>query len=145
LVCIVKKSIHSPENLAEKRSDCPVANVLDLLGDKWTLLVIRDMLFFGKKLYKEFAGSSERIPTNILADRLRRMEQAQLLERKAYQKKPVRYYYHLTAKGWDVLPVLKAIMQLAFKHWSGASAPSPEKLAEIKKNIRKAKPTRSKR
>ncbi|MCE9624077.1 MAG: helix-turn-helix transcriptional regulator [Deltaproteobacteria bacterium] len=135
----------SPEDPAEKRSDCPIANVLDLLGDKWTLLVIRDMLFFGKRLYKEFADSSERIPTNILADRLRRMEQAQLLKKEAYQKKPVRYSYHLTAKGWDVLPVLKAIMEWAFKHCSGTSAPSPEKLAEIKKNIRKAKPKRSNR
>jgi len=132
------------DRIPEKRSDCPVANMLDLVGDKWTLLVIRDMLFFGKRLYKEFADSSEGIPTNILADRLRRMEQADLLTKEAYQKKPVRYAYRLTAKGWDVLPILKAIKDWAFKYCSGMSPPSPEMLAEIRENIRKAKPKRSK-
>jgi len=57
-----------------RRSPCPIANTLDLIGDKWTLLIVRDLLFFGKRQYRDFAASPEGIPSNILADRLKRME-----------------------------------------------------------------------
>lgn len=59
---------------SEKRSPCPIAGVLDILGDRWTLLVVRD-LFCGKSQYKDFAASPEKIATNILADRLHRLVQ----------------------------------------------------------------------
>ncbi len=101
------------------RSECPVANALDLFGDKWTLLVVRDLLL-GKARYGEFAQSPEGIPTNILADRLRRLEQADVVERKAYCEKPVRYEYELTVKGRDLLPILDAMANWAERHVPGS-------------------------
>ena len=88
-----------------KRSPCPVTNTLDILGDKWTLLVVRD-LFLGKRLYREFTESPEGIPTNILADRLKRLEAAGIIRKEPYQERPVRYAYALTGMGEDLLPVL---------------------------------------
>lgn len=109
----------------DPRSPCPVANALDIVGDKWTLLVVRDLLFMGKRLYGEFIQSPEGIPSNILAERLKRLEQAGLLTKKPYQRHPVRYEYRLTPKGLDLLPVLKEIVRWANKHIPGTATPPP--------------------
>jgi DNA-binding HxlR family transcriptional regulator len=101
-----------------RRSPCPVANALDVIGDKWTLLIVRDMRH-GKRTYAEFATSREGIPTNILADRLRRLEEAGIIERKPYQDRPVRYAYTLTGKGEDLGEVIKAFVQWGKKHIPG--------------------------
>ena len=89
---------NDPDKPIFERSCCPIACALDLLGDKWTLLIIRDLLL-GKKRYQEFLESPERIATNILADRLKKIESAGLVIHQAYQQKPVRYEYALTKKG----------------------------------------------
>lgn len=101
------------------RSPCPVTNVLDLFGDKWSLLVVRD-LFLGKTRYGDFAQSPEGIPTNILADRLKKLERAGVVERKVYCEKPARYEYELTGKGRDLLPILEAMADWATKHVPGS-------------------------
>ena len=101
-----------------KRSGCKVACTLDLIGDKWTLLVIRD-LFFGKTRYKEFQESAEKIPTNILANRLRHLVKAGLVTKTPYQQRPVRYEYRLTDTGRSLGPVLKAIVD-----WAGKQIPA---------------------
>jgi len=88
------------------RSPCPVAGTLDILGDKWTLLVIRDA-FAGKKTYSEFQSSPESIPTNILAERLKRLVAYDILENTPYQQHPVRFSYHLTEKDRALAPVLR--------------------------------------
>lgn len=106
-----------------KRSVCPIANALDLIGDKWTLLVVRDLLFLGKRQFGEFIQSPERIPSNILADRLKRLEKAGLVTRKPYQNRPVRYEYRLTPKGADLLPVLKEMVRWASRHIPGVAKP----------------------
>ena len=93
------------------RSACAVANSLDILGDKWSLLVVRDLLH-GKRTYGELALSPERIPTNILADRLERLNSAGIVTKTPYQQRPVRYAYALTQKGRDLGEVL-----LAFVRW----------------------------
>ncbi|HQU14639.1 MAG: transcriptional regulator [Chromatiales bacterium 21-64-14] len=98
-----------------KRSPCPITNTLDVLGDRWTLLVVRD-LFLGKRLFGEFSASPEGIPTNILADRLKRLEREGVLCRIPYQERPVRYAYTLTDKGRDLSPVLEAMMGWANRH-----------------------------
>lgn len=100
------------------RSPCPVANFLDIVGDKWTLLVVRDLLL-GKKTYKDFETSPERIPTNILAERLKRLERAKLIARRKYQERPVRYEYLLTDKGRDLGPVIWAMVKWSNKHIKG--------------------------
>jgi len=92
------------------RSACAVANSLDVVGDKWSLLVVRDLLH-GKHTYGELANSRERIPTNILADRLKRLEAAGIITSTAYQQRPVRYAYALTAKGRALGDVLLALVR----------------------------------
>lgn len=101
-----------------ERSCCPITCSLDLLGDKWTLLIIRDLLL-GKKRYQEFLESPERIATNILADRLKRIETARLVVQQIYQQKPVRYEYVLTKKGEDLRPVLQALIKWGKIYYPG--------------------------
>jgi DNA-binding HxlR family transcriptional regulator len=103
---------------AGTRSPCPVACSLDLLGDKWSLLVVRDLLL-GKTMYSEFQKSSEGIPTNILAERLKRLLAAGIIEKSRYQERPIRYAYQLTAKGRDLQPVLLAMIDWGNKHVQG--------------------------
>ena len=98
-----------------RRSPCPIAAALDLLGDKWTLLVVRD-LFAGRKRYGEFACAMEKIPTNLLADRLKRLEAAGLIASSAYQDNPPRYEYKLTARGEALRPVLQEIVNWGRRH-----------------------------
>lgn len=104
---------------AFERSPCPVANALDLFGDKWSLLIVRDLIL-GKSRYSEFADSKEGIPTNILADRLKRLEKSGAIERKVYSLKPLRYEYVLTDKGKDLRPVLESIAEWGLKYTPGA-------------------------
>ena len=100
------------------RSPCPVACSLDLLGDKWSLLVVRDLLL-GKTTYTGFQKSPEGIPTNILAERLKRLQAAGIIEKSRYQERPVRYAYHLTEKGRDLRPVLSAMIDWGNKYIPG--------------------------
>ncbi len=102
-----------------QRSACPITNALDVMGDKWTLLIIRDLIL-GKHLYIEMMQSPEGIASNILANRLQRLEQAEFISKRAYQSNPTRYEYHLTTKGQDLLPVLEAIVKWGEKHVPGA-------------------------
>ena len=102
----------------EGRSPCPVACSLDLLGDKWTLLVVRDLLL-GKTTYTEFQKSPEGIPTNILAERLKRLLAADIIEKSQYQERPKRYAYHLTGKGNDLRDVLSAMIDWGNKYIPG--------------------------
>jgi DNA-binding HxlR family transcriptional regulator len=102
----------------KKRSACPAACALDIAGDKWTLLVVRDLLR-GRHTFKELLAADEGIPTNILADRLKKMEQGGLLRAEPYQDKPVRWRYELTAKGRDLGHVLAAMAMWGKKHIRG--------------------------
>ena len=100
------------------RSPCAVACTLDLVGDKWSLLVVRDLLR-GNVTYGELQNSPEGIPTNILADRLKRLEEAHLIAKSAYQEHPVRYAYELTEKGKALNNVLLALVRWGKKHIPG--------------------------
>jgi DNA-binding HxlR family transcriptional regulator len=123
------------------RSNCAVASTLDIIGDKWSLLVIRD-LFAGKSTYGELLASSERMPTNILADRLRRLEGAGIIEKSAYQERPVRFAYALTAKGRDMGDVLLALVRWGKKHIPGSAALEIASRAGAAPRARKASGTR---
>jgi DNA-binding HxlR family transcriptional regulator len=94
------------------------ANTLDLVGDRWSLLVLRDLLH-GKETYGELLDSPEGIPTNILADRLRRLEDAGLIASSPYQQRPVRYAYSLTEKGTELGGILLALVQWGKRHSPG--------------------------
>ncbi|HEV7508025.1 MAG TPA: helix-turn-helix domain-containing protein [Thermoanaerobaculia bacterium] len=125
-----------PYSRPEPRSSCPISNALDLLGDRWTLLVIRDLLFVGKRRFGEFLTSPEGIPTNILTDRLRRLEESGVVTKVPYQLRPARYEYQLTAKGKDLFPVLRALMEWARDHVPGVALPPPEVLERFKASLR---------
>ncbi len=102
----------------ERRSDCPISYVLDIFGDKWTFLVIRDLLLKGKKTYGEFANSDEKIATNILASRLVLLEEENIISKEKDPEKGSRFIYRLTKKGIDLLPVLIEMMK-----WSAVYDP----------------------
>ena len=103
----------------ELRSDCPINYALEYLGDKWTLLVIRDMVFEGKKFYKEFLISTEKIATNILSDRLKRLENLGIIESKPYEQLKTQKVYTLTQKGIDLIPILLEVILWSSKHKDG--------------------------
>ncbi len=104
------------------RSGCPIATTLDVLGDKWTLVIVRDMLN-GKAKFAEFLGSPEGVPTNILAARLKRMVETGLAKKTAYQERPKRFAYELTPKGRDLIPVVHAMCGWAKSHYSECWTP----------------------
>lgn len=106
------------QNLKMKRSICPITNLLDIVGDKWTLLIVRD-LFLGKTRFGEFADSAEKIPTNILADRLKRLEDLDLIKKNGYQTNPVRFEYSLTKKGQDLEPIILEMVKWGLRYVKG--------------------------
>lgn len=110
--------------LPGQRSRCPIAGTLDILGDRWTLLVVRDLLL-GKKRFGEFRQSPEGIPSNILSDRIKRLEEAGLITSLLYSKHPPRSEYLLTPKGEELRPVMRAILEWAAKHLPGTAPMEP--------------------
>lgn len=103
------------EGIPDLRSNCPIACSLDILGDKWTLVVVRDIIS-GRHTYTELQQGREQIPTNILAARLKRLEELEIVAKEPYQQKPVRYRYSLTKKGQDLRPVLRELVRWSYKH-----------------------------
>jgi DNA-binding HxlR family transcriptional regulator len=101
------------KEIAQKRSDCPIACTMDLVGDKWSLLIIRDMLYLGKTTYNEFLSSNEAISTNILNDRLVKLTEVGLI---TYTGTAKRKKYELTRKGYDLKPMLESIALFGIKH-----------------------------
>ena len=104
--------------LPVQRSRCPVACTLDIVGDRWSLLVIRDLVR-GKRRFAEFLGSSEGIPTNILADRLKRLVQAGVVTSSRYSDHPPRVEYRLTTRGEELRPMLRAMVEWGVRHAGG--------------------------
>jgi DNA-binding HxlR family transcriptional regulator len=106
-----------------KRSLCPIATTLDIIGDKWTLLIVRDIGLFNKHKNKDFQEAGEKIPTNILADRLKLLVKNGLVEKRLYQSNPPRYEYHLTDAGKGLLPVIKSMAKWAGTYIKGINIP----------------------
>jgi DNA-binding HxlR family transcriptional regulator len=113
------------------RSDCPLSYALDFFGDKWTLLIIRDLMFEGKSFYKDFLGSKEGVATNILSDRLKRLESMDVIESKVYEKLKTKKVYSLTQKGKDLVPVLVEMMAWSAKYQDGLAVP-PDFVEKVK-------------
>lgn len=117
---------------ASGKSHCPINYTLEILGDQWSLLIMRDILHFGKRRYKEFLGSDEKIATNILADRLTKLEKLGILEKKNENYIP-------TDKGFSLSPLLAEMALWGILHDPETSAPreveqqaknTPEKFKE---------------
>ncbi|GAB4045751.1 winged helix-turn-helix transcriptional regulator [Spirosoma litoris] len=91
------------------RSGCPLSYTLDFFGDKWSLLIVRDMALNGKSTYGEFLSSEEQIATNILADRLSMLETNGFVTKQVAPDKKSKFVYRLTEKGISLVPVIMEI------------------------------------
>ncbi len=101
---------------AQTTGKCPVTFALDVFGDKWSLLIVRDLLLKGKRHYGDFLESSERISTNILADRLAKLEQHGLVSREQDAVSARKVIYRATQKAKDLLPILLEMIVWSAKH-----------------------------
>ena len=117
--------------VAKKRSDCPISCSLDLWGDKWSLLIIRDLILKLKCTYGDFLRSPEGIATNILASRLQVLEENGFIEKLEHPESRSKVLYRLTEKAIDLLPVMLEIQLWADKYFTVP--------AEIKAKLREAK------
>ncbi|MCH7836035.1 MAG: helix-turn-helix transcriptional regulator [Chloroflexi bacterium] len=94
---------------------CPIARTLDIIGDRWTLLIVRD-LFMGKTRFNQFLASSPGLPSKLLSDRLKKLEQHDLVERVVYSQHPLRAEYRLTDQGRTLAPVIEEIVRWGLDH-----------------------------
>lgn len=114
----------NPDCASSNRSHCPLACALDVVGDRWTLVVLRDLMFFDKHVFNEFLASPEGISTNILTQRLKKLESLGLVAKTQYQNRPARYRYTMTAYGETLRPVMLALIQWGRAHMTIPSAPA---------------------
>ncbi|MEJ1239329.1 helix-turn-helix domain-containing protein [Chryseolinea sp. T2] len=114
------------------RSDCPISCTLDVIGDKWSLLIIRDVMLRGKMSYSEFLNSEEKIATNILVARLAMLEEEGILAREVSPGNKSKYIYRLTQKGADLMPVIIELMDWGAKY--NRNCPRKELGQKIKKD-----------
>jgi DNA-binding HxlR family transcriptional regulator len=112
-------------------SKCPITFALDIFGDKWSLIILRDIIFKGKESYGEFLTSAEKISTNILASRLLKMESEGLVSKTQDTQNLSKYIYRLTPKGKDLVPLMLDMIE-----WSVKYNPQPD----IPSNIIKGAP-----
>jgi DNA-binding HxlR family transcriptional regulator len=106
----------SKKAVAKRRSGCPLNASVEMLGDRWSLLIIRDLMLRGYRSFKEFLESEEGIATNILADRLRRLGEFGIIRAEADEFDGRKLIYELTPKGIDLAPVLTEMVLWAARH-----------------------------
>ena len=115
------------------RSDCPISSSLDIFGDKWSLLIVRDLMLHKSRTYGDFTKSAEKIATNILANRLQLLEDNGIIIKLPYPGNKVKGLYRLSPKGVDLIPVL---IEIAL--WGGKNIPDTDDssafLKEVKRN-----------
>lgn len=107
----------------QRRSDCPISFALETFGDTWSLLIIRDIVYFGKQTYGEFLDSDEGIATNILASRLAHLEQTGVLVKKPHATDKRKEVYQLTEKGLGLIPILIEMANWSAQHDPATGAP----------------------
>ncbi len=109
-----------PEISAPYDMRCPIARTLDIIGERWTILILRDLLIEGPRKFQDFQQSLAGISPNTLSARLKRLEESGVVERRFYEQHPPRAEYLLTAKGRALGPVLKALLD-----WGRSHTPPP--------------------
>lgn len=117
----------------KKRSDCPVSCSLDIWGDKWSLLIVRDLMFLKECTYGDFLKSDEKIATNILASRLQTLEENEIITKSDHPMSKAKVLYKLTQKGIDLLPLMIEINLWAEKYFT-IPVERTTMLKEIKKD-----------
>ncbi|MBL1321577.1 MAG: helix-turn-helix transcriptional regulator [Methylophaga sp.] len=115
------------------RSHCPINFAQEVFGDKWSLLIIRDLMFKGKKNYSEFLSSDEKISTNILANRLEKLEVDGLITKEIDSENNSKKIYGLTQKGIDLLPMLLEMIAWSAKYDDETGTPA-EFIQELEKD-----------
>ena len=110
---------------------CPIARTLDIVGDRWTILIVRD-LFFGRSRFRELLASSPGLPSRLLSERLKRLEERGLVERVVYSQHPLRAEYRLTEEGRSLGPVLEAMVRWGLEH---CFADEPELRAAVEEHV----------
>jgi DNA-binding HxlR family transcriptional regulator len=122
--------------MAKNRSECPLSYSLDVFGDKWSLLIIRDLMFTNKCTYNDFIKSDEGIATNILAARLKSLEENDIVEKLEHPDSKAKKLYKLTQKGIELLPIIMEIYIWTDKYFTMS--------AELKATIKEAKKDKDK-
>ncbi|MGS2738492.1 winged helix-turn-helix transcriptional regulator [Sinomicrobium sp. M5D2P17] len=117
----------------EMRSDCPISSSLDIFGDKWSLLIVRDLMLHKSRTYGDFTKSAEKIATNILANRLQMLESNGIIIKLPFPDNKLKGLYRLSPKGVDLIPTLIEIALWGGKYLSDSDECSPF-LKEVKKN-----------
>lgn len=121
---------------APRRSDCPLNVCLEIFGDRWSLLVVRDLLFKKRHEFKDYLAAKERIATNVLSDRLRRLEENGIITKAPHASDARKVDYRLTEKGLELAPLLFEMALWATKH-EETEAPTPlvRRMAEDRENL----------
>jgi DNA-binding HxlR family transcriptional regulator len=121
---------------SRRRSGCPVSRSLEIFGDRWSLLIIRDLMIRGLRNFKEFQQSGEGIASNMLTDRLRKLEKSGIISGEAGETDGRRVDYRLTQKGIDLAPVLLELLLWGAQYEdTGAPCAAVKKMAEQRKKI----------
>src|SRR5438309_9701926 len=119
-----REEVEHMKHTHHRRSDCPINFALETFGDPWSLLLIRDIVYFGKHTYGEFFASEEGMATNILASRLAHLEHQGILVKKLSEKDKRKEEYVLTEKGLDLIPVLVEMANWSAEHDPQTAAPA---------------------
>lgn len=112
------------KTVRERRSGCPISLALEIFGDTWSLLIVRDLMFKGYRTFNEFLGAGEGIASNVLSDRLAKLEAAGILDKRQHPEDARRYEYRLTKKGIDLAPAIVEIVLWSARHLD-TDAPAP--------------------
>ena len=123
-VIFVRYMIMPSELKSRRRSTCPINISLEMIGDRWSLLIVRDLMFRGFRTYKEFLESDEGIATNVLADRLQRLQSFGIISTEQDSTDRRKQIYRLTEKGIDLAPVLVELILWAARHEETAAPPA---------------------
>ncbi len=117
-----------------RRSACPITYTIDIIGDRWAMLIIRDIILTEKSYFGDFANSEEGIATNVLANRLKRLEDQGIISKEQDKIKLSKYIYRLTDMGLDLLPIMIEMILFAGKHDKHPPAALKDFLVKIKRN-----------
>jgi DNA-binding HxlR family transcriptional regulator len=129
------KSVQKKKAAFKRRSGCPLNASVEMLGDRWSLLILRDMMLRGYETFNEFLHSDEKIATNILTDRLRRLESYGILETRRDPADGRKMIYTLTAKGIDLAPVLTEMVLWAARHEETGNQPLVRQMRTDKEQL----------
>jgi len=127
------------------RSRCSIARTLEIVGDKWTLLLVRDLMWHEKHTFQELQESEENMPANLLSQRLKRLMEWGVIRREPYQERPLRYRYFLTEKGKKLEPALLHLMSWGHTQLGGGLYDPVRKISKTGVATRKSRPASASR